>query len=54
MLANLTPDREKILDAMIYCVEHAEGAEEIVAMIEEGIADTDVSLTRKVRKKIFN
>lgn len=48
MLKNLTPEREKVAEAMIYCVEHAEAAEEIVDLICESIWSIDSTIPRKV------
>lgn len=48
MLKNLTPEREKIAETMIYCVEHADAAEEIVDLICDSIWSIDSTVPRKV------
>ncbi|CAF0975495.1 unnamed protein product [Didymodactylos carnosus] len=38
LLRSLTPERSKIGDAMVYCIDHAEAAEEIVDCIAESLS----------------
>lgn len=49
MLDTLSPERGEIADAMLYCVEHAEAAEEILDMICEQIFDSSASVPKRVR-----
>lgn len=48
MLRKLVPERSQIADAMLYCVEHAEAAEEIVDCIAESLSIKETPLPKKV------
>ena len=50
ILRNLTPDRSKICDAMIYCIDHAEAAEEIVDCITESLSILETPLHKKIAR----
>lgn len=50
MLRNLTPQRNKIMDAMIYCIDHAEAAEEIVDCIVESLSIMETPLFKKIAR----
>lgn len=50
MLRNLTPERAKIADAMVYCIEHAEAAIEIVDCIAESLSILQTPLPKKVAR----
>ncbi|XP_015905552.1 U2 snRNP-associated SURP motif-containing protein [Parasteatoda tepidariorum] len=48
LLRGITPEKFKIADAMIYCIEHAEAAEEIIDCIGEAIATPEAPLYKKI------
>lgn len=50
ILRELTPERQKIQDAMIYCIEHAESAEEIVECIVESLSLLETPLHKKIAR----
>jgi U2-associated protein SR140 len=50
MLRNLTPQRTKVGDAMIYCIDHAESAEEIVDCIAESLSIMETPLYKKIAR----
>lgn len=50
ILRNLTPERAKIQEAMIFCLEHADAAEEVVTCITESLTLDETPLHRKVAR----
>lgn len=50
MLRNLTPQRKAISETMIYCIDHAEAAEEIVACITESLTISETPLFKKIAR----
>ncbi len=46
-LRGLTPERDKVGEAMMYCVEHAESAEEIVDCVAESLEIAETPLYKK-------
>ncbi|XP_063058800.1 U2 snRNP-associated SURP motif-containing protein isoform X2 [Engraulis encrasicolus] len=50
LLQRLTPRREEIGDAMLFCLEKAEAAEEVVACIAESLSLIQTPLQRKVAR----
>ena len=48
VLRELTPERVKIGDAMIWCLDHAESAEEIVECITESLSILQTPVPKKV------
>ena len=50
ILRELTPEKQKIQDAMIYCIEHAEAAEEIVDCIVESLSLLETPLHKKIAR----
>lgn len=50
MLRNLTPERPRILEAMVYCIEHADAAEEIVDCITQSLSILETPLHKKVAR----
>ncbi|KAL3219806.1 hypothetical protein MRX96_005573 [Rhipicephalus microplus] len=50
MLRNLTPERSRIMEAMVYCIEHADAAEEIVDCITQSLSILETPLHRKVAR----
>lgn len=52
-LRDLTPDRTKIGTAMVWCLDHAEAAEEIVECIAESLSIIQTPLPKKVGYKLM-
>jgi len=50
MLRRLTPERSKVAEAMIFCIEHAEASDEIIDFITESLN----SGATKIPKKVLN
>jgi hypothetical protein len=48
MLRNLTPERTKIGDAMVWCLDHADSAEEVVECIAESMSILQTPIPKKV------
>lgn len=52
MLRELTPERNKVGDAMVWCLDHAESAEEIVECITESLSILQTPIPKKVEEKL--
>ena len=50
MLRDLSPERSKIGDAMVWCLEHAESAEEIVECLAESLSLLETPLAKKIAR----
>lgn len=50
LIRQLTPERSKIGDAMIFCIEHADAADEICDCIEESLANVHTQPSRKIAR----
>jgi len=48
MLRNLTPERTKIGDAMVWCLDHADNSEEVVECITESLSILQTPVPKKV------
>ena len=48
MLRNITPERHKIAEVMIFSIEHAESAEEICQCIKESLTNPKTPLPKKM------
>ena len=48
MLRELVPERSRIGDAMVWCLDHAEAAEEIVECIAESLSILQTPMPKKV------
>ena len=48
MLRNLTSDRKSIGEAMIFCIQNADKAEEIVECLVESLSIAETPLNKKV------
>lgn len=48
MLRKLTPERSKVSEAMIFCIEHAEAYEEIIDFITESLNSPKTSIPKRV------
>lgn len=49
MLRGLTPRRSDVAEAMLFCLTHADAAEEIVECITESLSILKTPLPKKVR-----
>lgn len=50
LIRHLTPERSKIGDVMIFCIEHAEAADEICECIAESLANQDTLCSKKIAR----
>jgi U2-associated protein SR140 len=50
LVRHLTPERVKIADAMIFCTEHADAADEICECIAESLANAETAIHKKVAR----
>ncbi|KAK7057008.1 U2 snRNP-associated SURP domain-containing protein [Halocaridina rubra] len=50
MIRNLMPEREKVGEAMVWCIEHADAAEEICQCITEALTNTETALPKKIAR----
>jgi len=48
MLRNLTPERTKVGDAMVWCLDHADSSEEVVECITESLSILQTPVPKKV------
>ena len=48
MIRGVTPERDKIGEAMVWCIEHADAAEEICQMMTEAMISNATALPKKV------
>lgn len=48
MLRKLTPEKARVTDAMIFCIEHAEASDEIIDFITESLNSTKSAILKKV------
>ena len=47
-MRELTPERSKVAEGMVWCLDHAEAAEEIVECISESLSMVHTPLPKKV------
>ena len=52
MLRELSPERSKIGEAMVWCMDHADSAEEVVDCITESLSILQTPIPKKVRQRI--
>ncbi|XP_058461186.1 U2 snRNP-associated SURP motif-containing protein [Malaya genurostris] len=50
LIRHLTPERQKIGDAMIFCIEHADAAEEICDCISESLSSNSTVVKKKIAR----
>lgn len=50
LIRHLTLERSKIADAMIFCIEHADAADEICECIAESVSNPDTIVSKKVAR----
>ena len=49
MLRNLTPERTKVGDAMVWCLDHADNSEEVVDCVTESLSILQTPIPKKVQ-----
>lgn len=49
LIRHMTPERLKVADAMVFCIEHAEAADEICDCILESLSNNTTLLCKKVK-----
>lgn len=49
-MRHITPERSRIGDAMIFCIEHADAADEICECIAESLSNPDTLVSKKVAR----
>ncbi|KAF2349464.1 SWAP/Surp [Trinorchestia longiramus] len=50
MIRHLTPERENVGEAMVWCIEHAEAAEEICQCLCEALTNNSTPVTKKMAR----
>lgn len=50
MIRHLTPEREKVGEAMVWCIEHADAAEEICQCLCEALINPSTAITKKMAR----
>ncbi|XP_045199321.2 U2 snRNP-associated SURP motif-containing protein-like isoform X2 [Mercenaria mercenaria] len=50
MLRDLTPERQKVGDAMVWCLDHADSAEEVVECITESLSILQTPIPKKIAR----
>lgn len=50
LIRHLTPERSKIADAMIFCIEHADAADEICECIAESLMNPETPIHKKISR----
>lgn len=50
LIRHLTPDRSKIADTMIFCIEHADAADEICECIAESLSSVETAIHKKIAR----
>lgn len=50
LIRHLTPERLKIADAMIFCIEHADAADEICECIAESLMNPETAIHKKIAR----
>lgn len=50
LLRNITPERIKVAEAMVFCIEHAEAAEEICDCIAESLSILQTPANKKIAR----
>lgn len=48
LLRNITPERLKVAEGMVFCIEHADAAEEICECVLESLSNLGTALYKKV------
>lgn len=49
LIRNMTPERLKVAEVMVFCVEHSDAVDEICDCIQESLSNTTTALHKKVK-----
>lgn len=50
LLRNISPERMKVAEAMVFCIEHSEAAEEICDCIQESLSNSTTLMAKKIAR----
>lgn len=50
LIRHLTPERSKIGDCMVFCIEHADGADEICECIEQSLDNPKTLISKRIAR----
>ncbi|KAB0801313.1 hypothetical protein PPYR_05667 [Photinus pyralis] len=50
LIRNLTPESKRIADAMVFCIEHSDAADEIAECILESLSNESTIVTKKIAR----
>lgn len=50
LLRNISPERIKVAEAMVFCIEHSDSAEEICDCIQESLSNASTLMTKKIAR----
>ncbi|XP_042210542.1 U2 snRNP-associated SURP motif-containing protein-like isoform X2 [Homarus americanus] len=50
MIRTMTPEREKVGEAMVWCIEHADAAEEICQCLTEALTSNSTAMPKKISR----
>lgn len=50
LIRNLTPEAKKIGEAMVFCIEHSEAAEEVSDCITEALSGENTAIVKKTAR----
>lgn len=50
LLRNISPERIKVAEAMVFCIEHSEAAEEICDCIQESLSNSSTTMAKKIAR----
>ncbi|XP_017778699.1 PREDICTED: U2 snRNP-associated SURP motif-containing protein isoform X2 [Nicrophorus vespilloides] len=50
LIRNLSPERRKIGEVMVFCIEHSEAAEEIADCVTESLSNLSTVITKKIAR----
>lgn len=50
LIRHLTPERSKIGDCMVFCIEHADSADEICECIEQSLESPQTMMSKKIAR----
>lgn len=50
LIRGLTPERSKIGEAMVFCIEHSDAADEVVECITESLSNESTAIMKKIAR----
>lgn len=50
LIRNISPERKKIGEAMVFCIEHSEAADEIAECIYESLSNNSTVIHKKIAR----